>query len=444
MNEKSDGLEDGNADNLSDSAVVEECEREMQDIFEWSNLETESHRSQRQIDAIVEKRNREESGESDDEDFTTVTRRRPKRLHRSNSSSQPFNGSSTSSGDEFQVCITSLQILPKQMALAKILKAERIDNILRIKYKNPYKVLIQLKNKNQAEILMKCPKLLELGCRCHIISELNISYGVVKGVDLEMDEKELMETFESTVEIISLNRLKRLDTQGKWVNSETIRIGFKNPILPEYIHAYGCRFKVERYVFPVTQCSGCWKFGHLVKFCPLKKIKCPKCGDNHINCEKKEIKCLNCKGNHIVLDKTCPVFLKEKKIRNIMSEQNLPYKKALEFVLSDKEIGNQKNVSLDNGDSQSVILPTTSVPTWASRVKEFSSNNTSSPTSQSETTLFRREEKRKPTMKQTSKTKFMKRISKENDNQHSQMEEERYESEDIPEEKNDDDEQTQD
>lgn len=100
---------------------------------------------------------------------------------------------------------------------------------------------------------------------------------------------------------------------------------------------YGCRFQVWKNTFPVTQCSGCWKFGHFLKFCPVKKLLCPKCGGEHNNCEKSDIKCLNCKGNHLVLDKTCPLFLKEKAIKEIMSHRNISYKQALHFYLQDRE-----------------------------------------------------------------------------------------------------------
>lgn len=383
MNENSDG----NNESLSvtSDAVVEECEKEMQDIFEWDNMGTEGmilspkQQQMRQLSkTYVEKRVREESEEGEEnceDEFITVTRRQPKRLNRSNSNKQSSIGSAARSEDEIEVCITSLQILPKQMALAKLLKTEKIDNILKIKYKSPYKVVIQVQNKNEAEKIIKCRQLADIGCRCQILSELNLSYGVVKGVDLETEDKDMLEIFQTDVEIVSIIRLKRLDTQGKWVNSETIRICFNNPTIPEYVYAYSCRFKVERYVFPVTQCSGCWKFGHPVKFCPTTKIKCPKCGDNHVNCETTDIKCLNCKGNHIVLDKACPHFLREKRIRIIMSEKNLTYRKAWQLVLSEKESGHNKLYRVDNCDSQSVILPTT-YPAWTNSEMRSSSNVT--------------------------------------------------------------------
>lgn len=160
--------------------------------------------------------------------------------------------------------------------------------------------------------------------------EMNFSYGIVKHIDIELKEEEMLEIFQCQNKIVSVKRLKRLTGDGKWVDCETIRICFQSSTLPSYINGYGCRFKVEPYTFPVTQCSGCWKYGHLVRFCPTKKILCPKCGNDHVNCETTNYSCLNCRGNHMALDKSCPVFAKEKEIRRIMSTEHCSYRKAFE------------------------------------------------------------------------------------------------------------------
>lgn len=69
----------------------------------------------------------------------------------------------------------------------------------------------------------------------------------------------------------------------------------------------------------------------------MKKIVCPKCGGPHPNCETTRYVCVNCKGPHMSLDKTCPIFLKEKNIRKIMSQDNCTYRKALRTFLNEKQ-----------------------------------------------------------------------------------------------------------
>ncbi|KAF9412671.1 hypothetical protein HW555_008879 [Spodoptera exigua] len=199
----------------------------------------------------------------------------------------------------YEVCITSMESLPKQMALAKLLRMENIKGISRIKYKSFNKVLLQFNKEEEANNLLSCQKFKDMGFRCQKVNELSLCYGIVKGVDMDMNENELQKLLESESKIISISRLKRLNADGKWVDSETVRICFEGNTLPTHVYAYDCRFKVDAYVFPVTQCSGCWQFGHVLKYCPTKKKLCPKCGGSHENCDTKELKCLNCKGPHI-------------------------------------------------------------------------------------------------------------------------------------------------
>lgn len=163
---------------------------------------------------------------------------------------------------------------------------------------------------------------------------MNLSYGIIRNIDLDVEEEEIKDNLVSDCEILSIRRLKRMNYSGKWINSETIRICFKGSTLPDYVNGYGCRFKVEPYMFPVTQCSGCWKYGHVVRYCPSRKIICPKCGENHSNCETTSYKCINCKGQHMALNRSCPVFIKEKMIRTIMRDSNCTYGKALATYLS--------------------------------------------------------------------------------------------------------------
>lgn len=103
------------------------------------------------------------------------------------------------------------------------------------------------------------------------------------------------------------------------------------------------RIKVEPYIFPVSQCSRCWKLGHTMKRYPSNKIVCQKCTENHANCNTTTYKCVNCKGQHMSLLRSCPVYVKEKKLRELMSEYNCTYRRALTLYVpvefSDNETG---------------------------------------------------------------------------------------------------------
>lgn len=317
----------------SDSIVINNCEREPQNTSKWDSSLLMSNPS-----LNTEKRQRDKSEESSEEGFITITKRKSKRLLRSDSLDIPDKNSTTinksaASEGSFEIILTSLNILPKQMALAKLLCSENIEGITNVKFKNPFKVSIRLNSKEQAERVITSQKLKDLDIRANFADESLVSYGIIRGVDLEMSEEEILESLTSSAKILSIKRMRRMNLESKWVDSETVRICFKSAVIPSYIYAFGCRFGVEKYMFSVMQCSACWKFGHIRKYCPYNKILCPKCGNEHSNCETQTFKCLNCKGPHMSLDKTCPTFLKEKKIRFIMSKENINYKNALDILL---------------------------------------------------------------------------------------------------------------
>ncbi|CAH2211397.1 jg17591, partial [Pararge aegeria aegeria] len=276
----------------------------------------------------VEKRSREEDSTEDEQGFIKV-QRASKRHARSNSDNLEEDSG-------FRVCIISKELLPKQFGMAKLLRSENIAGIRRIMYKNPYKAILYFGDRESGNKLMSCVSLINLGYRIQPADEMSLCYGIVRQADLEETDEEILKNLNSEFEIVSVRRLKRVSDSGVWVNSETIRLAFKGPTLPPYVFGYGCRFKVEKYTFPVTQCNGCWKFGHLFRSCPTRKIVCPKCAGTHANCETSNFKCVNCKGRHMALYKKCPTFLHEKEIRDIMTKKNCTYRNAFK-IFSDKK-----------------------------------------------------------------------------------------------------------
>lgn len=358
-------MESGEDEDGSDMEILLNCEKDRDKSLEPTITRVEIHKQSEKI--LPEKRKEREDDTNDDDDFITVSRRKPKRLIRSNSteSQNQLRVDLQKKDDEInnvanhEVCITSLESIPKQMAFARLLRCENIKNVTRIKYKSYNKVLIQFQEKEDATKLLECQKFKDMGWRCQLINELSLSYGVVKGVDLDLKENDIMDILECTTEIVTVKRLRRVNSENKWVDCESIRVCFKSNNLPSHIYAYGCRLKVEPYVFPVTQCSGCWQFGHVLKYCPTKKKICPKCGGDHENCDISNISCLNCRGNHFVLDKKCPLYLKEKDIRNIMSTEQVPYRNALQLLLGKQ----REDATSQNAISQNMLQklsPTTS------------------------------------------------------------------------------------
>lgn len=227
-----------------------------------------------------------------------------------------------------QVTVTSKEKMPKQFALAKLLKQNKIMDIDKIKYINPYKLLVTFSNKNSAENFLCCPVFSDLGWRIQKTWEVGLSYGIIRDIELGLSEKELVDYMNCEKEIVSAKRLNKKDGD-EWVQSETFRITFKGSSLPSHVCLFELKIRVEPYTFPVTQCSKCWRFGHIAKMCPTSKIVCPKCSNYHNTCDTTTFKCPNCSGNHVAMSKQCPLYKKEKRIRELMSEHNYTYQKAL-------------------------------------------------------------------------------------------------------------------
>lgn len=250
-------------------------------------------------------------------------------------------------GEKVEIYITCNEKLPKQFSLAKIFKEQNITNIIRVKYLNPYKVRVDLTSEVSAEKLEKCQKFIDMNWRIQKALEKSYSYGIIKDIDLEITNDEILNkiTCPHTAQLVAVSRLNRrnLNEYG-WIPCETVRLCFKGSFVPAYVNVDDMRIKVEKYVFPVSQCSRCWKYGHTIKKCPSSKIVCPKCGKNHANCETEEFNCINCSGKHMALSKkVCPVFLKEKKLRDLMAEFNCTYRKALEMYVQPDEPIQEKN-----------------------------------------------------------------------------------------------------
>lgn len=226
------------------------------------------------------------------------------------------------------VSVTSKQKLPKQFALAKLLSANNITDICKVKYINQYKIILTFNKEISAQKFLLCKKFDEEGWRRQKTLELALSFGVIKDIELDLTETELLKHISSQIEVATAKRLNRRNEEG-WTPSETIKLGFNGSTLPSYVYLFDMRIKVAPYKFPVTQCSRCWRYGHSVKICPSNNIICPKCGGHHENCTVMTFVCPNCSRNHMALSKECPVFIKEKRLREIMTESNCSYQKAL-------------------------------------------------------------------------------------------------------------------
>lgn len=234
--------------------------------------------------------------------------------------------------DDIEMYISCSEKMPKLFALAKIFKSYGLTDIDKVKFVNPFKIRVDVNSENCASKLETCQELLDKGWRIHRAMEKNLSFGVIKNVDMDMDDEAISTsiTTPENAELLSIYRLKRrCKEEDGWKACESVRLCFKGSFLPGYVTVDGLRIRVDPYVFPVSQCARCWKLGHVTKRCPSNKLICPKCAGDHANCETNHFRCVNCNGKHMAMTKSCPTFVKEKKLREIMAEFNCTYRRAL-------------------------------------------------------------------------------------------------------------------
>lgn len=338
-------------------------------VFEsegWSKMGSGSQVEDTLIETVnieTTKRADKRGGDSDADDENEewkVVMRRGKRLRRSTSCKTDYEGNNSS----VEIYVTCKEILPKQFALARQLKANGITDITKVKYLNPYKVRLEFSSYLSAEKIVECEDFISKGWHFHKPMEVSYCYGVIKDVELDLSEEEILKNIVSphNITILSVRRLNRRNRdEGGWLPSEAIRVCFKGSRLPPYVHVHDMSVKIEPYVQPTTQCSRCWRFGHSTKYCPSKNLICPKCSGHHVNCDTKDFKCVNCSGEHMALARICPIYLKEKRLRDIMSEYNCTYRKAMTIYVPPSPDPMEKYMEVSNiaQDTQndSCILP---------------------------------------------------------------------------------------
>lgn len=251
--------------------------------------------------------------------------------------------------DKIELYISSAEKLPKQFALAKLFRECGLTEIIRIKYVNPFKLRVDTKDEASADKILNCKCLTDKGWRIQKALEKNLTYGVIRDVDLDLSDEEILNSVECPKpgQLVAARRLKRRNTENnEWIFSESVRLCFKGSYLPLFVKVNDIRISVMPYTFPVNQCTRCWRLGHVTSRCPANKIVCPKCAGEHANCEAKKYKCVNCKGDHLALSKTCPAFIKEKRLRELMVEFNCTYRKALTiYVTPDSPVCQTPQVS---------------------------------------------------------------------------------------------------
>lgn len=223
--------------------------------------------------------------------------------------------------------------------IGKLMILKRIKDIIETKRIGRNRVKITFSKKEFANQLLKDNNLAMENLKAFIPSNLVQRIGIIKFVDDDLTNDEIKDNiYVKNIKIKEASRFMKTiydandKSNVKKIPTGTVKIIFAGQLLPEVVELYGAKRKVSPYYFSVTQCFGCYRFGHTQKMCKAKK-KCRNCGENldddHENCTKK-IHCVNCNMNHSSTDKTCEERKRQEMIKRIMVDENISFFEANE------------------------------------------------------------------------------------------------------------------
>ena len=179
-------------------------------------------------------------------------------------------------------------------------------------------LLIRAEHKSQAKLLSNfTPEEDDIVTSVSPHRSFNTARGVVFNKDLyEYDEKEILERCPD--EMLSIRKLK-----GK---NGAIQLTFHSPYLPDYVRIAKVPMTVKKFKQRPTQCHKCFEYGHVNKNCPPERpARCFICSGIHdlVSPCKKDKYCFLCQGAHSPNWRECPVFLMEKEILEIATNDHV-------------------------------------------------------------------------------------------------------------------------
>lgn len=168
-------------------------------------------------------------------------------------------------------------VLGKKIILAH---PELKTNILNITKMSKKIVKVELKTATAANNMIK-QKFTGLdNYNIYIPNHLVTRQGVVRDVDTSLSNEEIMQDIDTDIEILSVDRILKKNDSNNLIPTKSVIIKFKGQNLPNYIYLYRVRFAVSPYVYKVTQCYNCLRYGHSASRCSYP-ARCKQCAGTH-------------------------------------------------------------------------------------------------------------------------------------------------------------------
>lgn len=233
------------------------------------------------------------------------------------------------------------------LSIAKNILNLKLEGIKDIKKRGKNRIGIVVDSGQRANELIVNNSFKQLGLEAYIPYNRTSVKGVVKYVDKNFTEEELLQFTKVDNREIKIREVKRItirdrrSTEIKYVPSLSVIFTFTGINIPREVKICGIPFRVVPYIGPVLQCFNCLLYGHTKKRCK-GKMKCNTCSKHQHegSCDKY---CIFCRSTeHSSIEKKCPEFERQKTIKYTMAVENITYYEAMEkFPRPNKEFYNR-------------------------------------------------------------------------------------------------------
>ena len=189
-------------------------------------------------------------------------------------------------------------------------------------------LLIKTKTNIQTDKFLKVKKFANEECEVIRDQKLNQSRGTIQAYDLlDLSEDEVVGWL-GEFGVIQAKRFTK-KVRGQTENTPTILLTFDSPTCPQKLQLDYATYHVRQYIPNPMQCHKCGRFSHPEAGCRNDQA-CLHCGKtDHVADCSHPAWCINCKQTgHSCLSRECAIWLKEKEICKIKTEQDMSYSQA--------------------------------------------------------------------------------------------------------------------
>ncbi|XP_058808592.1 uncharacterized protein LOC131674101 [Phymastichus coffea] len=308
--------------------IDKNLKRTRDDNYEESVEQLTNAKKHNRQEGIPPQRKNAEHGKPADKDSTTHAR--PENPGYSNAHKGPFH-----------VWVKYSLSTDKPFDIYKIGKivANKYRTVIEVKRDGRSKGLIIFRDREEASRSLNDTAFNDNGLSTFIPGFKKIRKGVLKGIPVDYDTKELHGAIECESKVIEVTRLNTRNRQAtndddKWLPTTSVLVSFETGSLPAEVKIYNVITKVTPYVRKVMQCLNCFKFGHYANKCRGKK-RCSMCGEtDHPNeaCQGLFPRCANYKESHKSNNRDCKIFKMHAFVNEKMAFENISYYEAKQLV----------------------------------------------------------------------------------------------------------------